>query len=150
VEGFDVTRTVKYAAAGIEKDGYQSKIAKFVPAEVLAAFIPWVATLDPAKPDDQSVLRFAVVAGIIATPIVLAWSARNEPKSKRSEPHFYILAIVAFVTWAIGSQEGVQTWLGVDPRIAGISLGLFVLIVPAIDAAISWGIKQIFPTYGPI
>jgi hypothetical protein len=129
-------------AAGTRSDGSQAesgdkfpdKLVKYVPAETLAFFTPISASLGPGR---TSLLIIAIIAGIIGTPGYLWLTARRLPKAKRPTIHFYLLAIVAFACWALGTSTSVDTLVGVDTVTAGGVLTIAVFLIPLIDNLIT-------------
>lgn len=119
-------------------DGYVDRLIKYVPAEVLAFFLPITAAVGPGRP---SLIWVCLAAGFVATPIWLGVHALQMPAGSRPLPHFYVLACVAFVAWAIASSDAVRVVVGVDLVTANVILGVVVLILPGIDillSAIGW------------
>jgi hypothetical protein len=113
-----------------EADVYTDKIAKFVPAEVLAFFLPSVSKF--ADQGDFWV-GFIVVVGALATGVYLWQRATTLKPEKQPLPHFYALAIFAFVMWALGSSGTVAKVIGLNPDLGAALLGLTVFALPGID-----------------
>jgi hypothetical protein len=112
-------------------DSLPEKLVKYVPAETLAFFVPLAAVLD----DDNRKpwLITVLVIGIVGTAGYLWLAARNAAEDERPLPHFYVLACVAFVCWAIGTSAGVAALIGFDRVESGVVLGLAVFLIPLAD-----------------
>jgi hypothetical protein len=137
------TRT-KSALEGAEvaneapKDGYVDRLLKYVPAEILAFFIPAAAA---AKADRR--LSWTVFAvGLVATIGYLRYHAEALPAPQRPPLHFYALAAVAFVFWAMGSSEAVRELLKVSATTTEVLLGIAVLMLPLADWLLGKGLGQ--------
>src|SRR2546428_10200122 len=76
------------AAAPADKgDGYTERLSKYIPAEVLAGFLPLVGLASDRNPLPLS----AFVIGIAATVLYLFVHARQEPDpAKRPRTFFYL------------------------------------------------------------
>lgn len=136
-------RTIVYAApeqprGGLEAaeagsderpDGYLEKLLKYVPAEILAFFVPAAA----AAKDDARLSWVVFVLSILATIGYVRFHAEQLPKDKRPRPHYYGLAAVAFVFWAMGSSETVRHLLKVSATTTEVLLGIAVLLLPLVD-----------------
>ena len=82
-------------------DDYSDKLIKYVPAEVVAFFIPIGALLQ----DRRNLLIVAAIVGLVATPGYLWRSAQSLPVSQRPPMHTYVLAGgVSFAVWAIATS----------------------------------------------
>src|SRR5882757_1789332 len=96
-------------AAGMRLDGSQGekgdkfpdKLVKYVPAETLAFFVPISASLGL---DRTRLLVVATIVGAIGTPGYLWLTARKLPKVEQPLFHFYLLAVLAFACWALGTS----------------------------------------------
>jgi hypothetical protein len=119
------------------EDDYEEKLVKFVPAEVLSGFL----VLTTAAGDYRALIIGAFVAGLIATPAYLFLASRGQP-SQTKRPHSYVLAIVAFAAWAIGTNADVANLFTIDQRVGYWILAATVFLIPAIDGVlvekVSW------------
>jgi hypothetical protein len=127
------------AAAATEdlptKDGYLSKIAKYVPAESVT-----VTTLAFAafKPDGNTIWLY-VAGGAIANMFYLyatALSTRNTTPPPRA--YFYVLSCGAFALWAIAVIDIVQHRAGITGEDAEAQktfvLAAAAFVVPLLDS----------------
>jgi hypothetical protein len=115
-------------------DRFPEKLIKYVPAETLAFFVPVAAAIGTGR---NALLVAALVLGMIFTPLYLWLAARKLPTDKRPLFHFYLLAAVAFVVWALGTSSAVADLVQVEPTVVGIIFMFAVFIIPGADAAIT-------------
>lgn len=92
------------------KDDYASKLAKYVPGEVVAVSIAGFAAFDPTG----NWVWLGIALGIGATILYLAGTAERLPVAARPRPYFYILSGVAFVFWAMGTIPHVRAKFGLE------------------------------------
>jgi hypothetical protein len=119
----------KSAADSAPQDGYLQKLVKYVPAEVLAVFVP----LSAAAKDSHWLAWVVVAAGAVATVGYLMYHASALPKKKQPKPYMYIIALAAFFLWAGGTSETVRSLVNVSPVVAEVFLGLGALLMPLAD-----------------
>ena len=119
------------AGAGDSSDNITTKIAKYIPGEVIGPILP-LLTLAEKQTDSQLWLVICLVAGLIATPIYLWVSAPNVPEEK-PRWFFYVLGPIAFIAWAIGTRGAIATLLGFDLNAGSIILAIAVFLIPLID-----------------
>ena len=110
-------------------DQLPEKLVKYVPAETLAFFVPAAAALGTGR---RGLLIVVVVAGLAGTVGYLWWQGQRA-KGKRPLPHFYVLAGLAFLCWAVGTCPNVATTIGLDQVEAGVVLGVAVFLIPLTD-----------------
>jgi hypothetical protein len=128
----DATTRDAVKTNGDEKggDGYTERLSKYIPAEVLAAFLPLIGLTD----GQTGRLQIALLVGLAGTLIYLYMHARQETDaSKRPRPFFYLLAAIAFVAWAVGTSEAVRGLLGWDATGAQFGLAIAAFSIPALD-----------------
>jgi hypothetical protein len=115
-------------------DGLPERLVKYVPAETLAFFVPLAPIVGP---DRDALLVVVVVAALIGT-VGYLWlnGSRLEP-DERPRPHFYALAGLAFLAWALGISTLVQDLVGVDEIAAAVVLAVAVFLIPLIDGVLS-------------
>jgi hypothetical protein len=125
---------VQSDAVGAKTDGAQksddfgTKLAKYVPAEILAVFVPMVTLVQGRK----GLLLAALALGLLLTPAYLYTHARKAAPEQRPSPYSYVLATVAFVVWSL-SMDDVRRLLNVDMVVASFALGTTVWILPLVD-----------------
>jgi len=114
-------------------DGYTERLSKYIPAEVLAGFLPLVGLASDRNP----LLVTAFVIGVIATVLYLFVHARQETDpAKRPRTFFYLFAAFAFVVWALGTSDSVRGLFGVDAVLARFALAIVAFALPVADLTI--------------
>jgi hypothetical protein len=116
-------------------DGLPEKLVKYVPAETLAFFVPLAAA---AGTDREGFLIALLVIGIIGTVAYLWYAARALPAGQRPLIHFYVLAPLAFLCWAIATAPNVAELIGIDSLIAATILTGAVFLIPITDSIVTW------------
>jgi hypothetical protein len=111
-------------------DPLGERLIKYVPAETLAFFVPVAATVGA----DRDALLVAVLAvGLVGTVGYLWLAGQKAAADERPMPHFYVLAGVAYLCWALGTSPNVAGLVRMDAVAAGVVLGLAVFLVPLLD-----------------
>ena len=129
-----VPRSRKLRGAGdAQPDGFPQKLIKYVPAEVLAFFVPATAALGPTR---EGLLWVAVAVAVIGTPGYLFLQSRALSPAEQPRLAFYALAVIAFLCWAVGTSTSVAGLVGLDEIEAGFLLAAAVFLVPLIDGVI--------------
>lgn len=114
-------------------DGYLDRLIKYVPAEVVAFYAPTAATAGT----NRGLLLAVVAAGVVATPGYLWFQSRRQPADERPFPHFFVIATLAFLVWALATSAELASTIGLDARTVMVSLAITILIVPALDAGLA-------------
>jgi hypothetical protein len=131
-------RTIVYAAPKGTKDApvpddFFERLAKYIPGEVLALFIPLVTLAS----GHNELVGYSVLAGVAATLMYTFIRALLEPdRLKKPRPFFYAFAVIAFLVWAVGTSGDVQTLVGWDAVTSRWSLAVVALLLPALDQLI--------------
>jgi energy-converting hydrogenase Eha subunit A len=120
--------------AAVGGDGLPERLVKYVPAETLAFFVPLAPIVGR---DRAALLVFVLVAGLVGTVGYLWLSGSRLPVDERPRRHFYALAGLAFLAWALGTSAVVQDLLGVDAIAAAVVLAVAVFLVPLADGLLS-------------
>ncbi len=131
-KGRDLGAELKKAVQKGEKgDNYTTRVAKYVPTEILAAYITLLGVVDSMV--GSSELKFwlylaALAIGVVFTPIYFYMAAeKNDPRAVQM-----IVSTLAFLVWAY-SLEGFFKAIGIHhPAVASFALILFTLISGAI------------------
>jgi len=114
-------------------DGYTERLSKYIPAEVLAGFLPLVGL----AADRNALLLATFVIGLVAALLYLYVHARQLPDpAKRPRLFFYAFAAIAFVAWAFGTSEPMRTLFGVDAVAARYILAIVAFALPVADLTI--------------
>ena len=111
-------------------DNYSDKLVKYVPAETLAFFVPAAAYVGQ---DRQALLIAVVVIAVLGTAGYLFKRSRSLPLKQRPTWIYYVLAVIAFLCWAIGTTPSVARLAGIDQVVAGLVLLGAVFLIPLAD-----------------
>ncbi len=115
-------------------DGLPERLVKYVPAETLAFFVPLTAGIGTGR---DALLVVVLCAGVLGTVGYLWLAGQRAAPDERPRPHFFALAAVAFVSWAVGTSPNVALLFGLDRLAAGVWLGLAVFLVPLADEVLN-------------
>lgn len=119
--------------SAVEEDNYLTRLAKLVPAEVLAFFVPAAAQWG----DDDALLVILLVLGTLATPAYLWRSALRQPDDLKPYPHYYALATVAFLAWALGVSAHVPELLGLSVSQSAFAVTIAAFALPLADGLLA-------------
>lgn len=118
-------------------DGVPEKIAKYVPAEVLAFFVPAASQFG-----DSSVRLWVLfVAALAGTVGYLLLRRTNETR-----PFFYPLAGLAFIVWALGMSEETASLVGLSARDGQFVMAVGIFVIPLADTVIDRVLQRRPPT----
>ena len=120
--------------SGTTRDSYLERVAKYVPAEIVAAYIAIIGFAANVSNGKQIAMIVAFSVCLIATPLYL-W--RMGKTSKVKAIHLAVSSL-AFVVWAFaaGGTSGVFGPNGLDiydPSWASIALIVFTLVSGLIE-----------------
>jgi hypothetical protein len=107
-----------------------TKLVKYIPGETLAFFVPAASLLGTSR---DGLLLAATAVGAVGTVGWLWYTSRSEPPEKRPLPHFYVLAVIAFVLWCIVTAPNLADVLHIDDVVAGLLLMVGVFLIPLAD-----------------
>jgi len=83
--------------------------------------------------DRPTLLTSAAILGALATPGYLWYSARRLDGEHQPLPHFYLLATLSFIAWAVTTSR-LGVLLGLDQISSSFMLGAVIFVLPLIDA----------------
>jgi hypothetical protein len=119
------------AASAPQADKYLDRVIKYIPSEIVGAWIALTGIIASAAAGPTTVVLWVVFAiGVILTPIYI-WRQTSEPGKKAAITQIVISAC-AFIVWVFalgGPFAGLgfyQPWLG------SVVLIVFTLIVGAV------------------
>jgi peptidoglycan/LPS O-acetylase OafA/YrhL len=118
-------------AAGQPVDEWGDKLVKYIPAEVLAFFIPAYALVETATPTGPLVVFALGLVGTVA--YLIARADRADPPRW----YFYVLAALAFVAWAIGTTSIGSVLLHLPEWSAEVTVLGGVFLIPLIDEIVT-------------
>jgi len=163
--GIGMVRTVVNASE--YNDRYAVKLLKYIPAEVLAAFVPLVALADKLRSGSKSGstnLWVWVTIGVGAACVVgyNRWHAtdmlrrqlesvhgpygpkpwpkdRINREHKKLQPHayFYLLAVVAFGAWALAVASPVRDVAGLNATQSEYIVAAVTFVLPLADVTMA-------------
>jgi hypothetical protein len=124
---------------GLEKDGFATKIAKYVPAEVVTV----VSLGFAAFPPHGTTVWAWVGAGAVVNVLYLLSSAVAQPnKYPRPRWYFYLLSAIAFVLWATAVLGPVRHEAGLTGRNEAAQqtflLAAAAFALPLLDTLLGW------------
>jgi hypothetical protein len=94
---------------------------------------PCGVDLTPRSAHRRTLLAAVVVAGLAGTVGYLWLAAQRVDPQERPRPHFYVLAGLAFLCWALGTNAAVSALIHVDQQTGAVALGLAVFLIPMLD-----------------
>jgi hypothetical protein len=112
---------------GVPADNYGERLLKYVPAEVLAFFLAAAGKWG----SDNTFLIVALVVAVVLTPVVLY---ATSPSGLRW--YAFVLAIIAFGVWAIGTSTDTDRLLGISSDQAPFVLTVGAFVIPTVDKAL--------------
>jgi hypothetical protein len=127
----------------LDQDQFKEKLVKYVPAEVLSGFIPLSAL---AGRGHSWLVWLLLAAGAVATWGRWVLANRSLPMDRRAPPWGYVLAVGAFVVWAVGASSSVDSLLEVDAEVAGVILGVGAWMIPLLDELLTGWRRPVPPT----
>jgi hypothetical protein len=115
------------------RDDYFSRIAKYIPAEMITLTTMGFAAFVPAG----SVVGLWVASGALANVIYLLGMGVSGDPAQRPRWFFYVLSVPAYVLWATATIDAVGAVIGVsgsgaDAKKAFV-LAAAAFIIPALD-----------------
>lgn len=124
-------RTVVHPRAGKPGDSVLEKLAKYVPAETVAFYVPAYAI---AKAHGSSICWAILTVGLIGTIIYLVAVAdsANPPRW-----YFYLLSGIAFIVWAMATSSVEVDLFQWGEWVGELLLFVAVFLIPIIDKLIT-------------
>lgn len=112
----------------VQQDSYLAKVVKYIPGEIVAAFVATEGILSSADVPKEAVMWIVVGLLVVLTPVwtLVATNAPGKPK-----PIFQaVAATFAFVVWvfALGGPFVFQPWY--NPAYGSLALIFATLIIP--------------------
>ena len=113
------------------KDGVASKVAKYVPAEMVTIATAFFAAFHPG----HRVLVVALLVGAALNVVYLISVTRADPAAESPGRLFYALSAVAFLLWAAAVIDDVATFVHLDsePKRAFV-LSFAAFALPLLDS----------------
>jgi hypothetical protein len=157
------------------EDGPAAKLLKYIPAEVLAVFIPLVALADKissgsGRPTQDHWIWITIGVAMFAVIGYSAWHATDQLKGQlrkahhpgseadywdddlqdeydklKPYPYFYLLAVVAFGAWALVTAQPVRRVVGLSVAQTEFIAGIVTFLMPLADATFAHFVKLLQP-----
>jgi hypothetical protein len=121
--------------AGTTQDDYFSRIAKYVPAEMITVTVLGFAAFEPKG----SAVVVWLVVGAIANCVYLLSLAIRGPEELRPPVSFYVLSVAAFWMWSLATLDEVGAatgWISDGDNASmqkAFVLAAAAFIIPALD-----------------
>lgn len=115
------------------KDNYGDKLVKYIPAEVIAFYVPAYALIKGA--DDLGDGAKLLVLGLCLVG-TLGYLYIRADKANPPRWYFYVLAVIAFLAWAIGTSDIGLIW-GMGEEISKFTVLAGVFLVPMADEVLT-------------
>ncbi len=117
---------------GQQPDDYGDKLVKYIPAEVIAFFLPAYALAAKLTDFSDRIGWLLVGVAVLGTVGYLLVKA---DKTKPPRLYFYILAVFAFLGWAIGTTTEVAELFKLpQPELSGkLVVFVTIFVVPLVD-----------------
>lgn len=120
-----------------EQDGYGDRVAKYIPAETLTAYVSIQALSGDKAPEPEGWWLPVFIALIVATVLYVRLLGKRSEKPWGMQA---VIGVVAFILWsyALHDDDKFSPWsvidkIGHDSFLAGILLILFTLFAGLIQ-----------------
>jgi len=126
-------RTAARTGALPQQDDYLERVARFIPSEVLAVYVPVVAILDLRG----DVGRWAVFGCALALIPLILWlrSSAEQPLGRERALAIWLIGTIAFVAWAAAIPSGpFQTFTEDATRFGGAAVIVVSVLLPLFAA----------------
>lgn len=142
------------------EDRYAAKLVKYIPVEVLAAFIPLVALADKVntgRNPSEVWIWVTIGIGFFAVLGYSRWQAtdqlekhvaqahpswddeklKKEYDNLKPKPYFYLLALIAFAAWALATASPVRGVVGLTAAKSEWLVAAVTFLLPLVDATLA-------------
>lgn len=119
------------AAASLVADDYASRLLKYIPAEALA-FVVFGTSFSSERRGQVAAVAIVAAVGQL---LWLRRSAQSLPAADRPTWRYYLLSLIAYVAWVVGTSPKVRSLVGLHQTTAAIILGSVAYLLPSIDPA---------------
>jgi hypothetical protein len=120
-------------------DDYKAKLVKYVPAEVIAFYIPAYALASKsgsvAAGSRGETAQIVVI--IISILGLIGYLFLRSDKSSPPRPYFYLLSVLAFLAWAIGTSSVGQDVFHLPETLNEFTVLAAVFLIPMLDDLIT-------------
>jgi hypothetical protein len=124
----------KEAAREPVRDDYLTKVVKYVPGEVLVAFLGIVAAASALDANSRDTALWIVFfMGLIATIGYYFLSSYHQETKNRAAPYFFVLAPVSFFVWVIAISGDMRELFSIGDRMSELILIGGAFAIPFLD-----------------
>lgn len=124
--GAEVTK----AGAKVEIDDYKTKLAKYIPGEIIAAYVAIDGIVKSATKFSDAAYWIAFLLLLVLTPLYI-WRVTTEPPKKAATAQI-IVSTIAFFVWvfAIGGPFASLSWY--VPVYGALLLVIYTTAIPVV------------------
>lgn len=115
-------------AAQVQPDDYKSKIIKYIPAEIVTAYVTLEGIIKSSTQATVEIYWIIFLILLALTPLYI-WRVTNDPKKSPAWDQI-IIAFFSFAFWvfALGGPFGSLAWY--RPLYGALILPIYTLVVP--------------------
>ena len=126
-----IQRRVERLGVGGEGDTYFDKVLKYIPADVVVAWIAATGIIKGAAEPTNTVLWIAFIAGLAITALWI-WRQTSEPNA---EPAYVqiLISIGAFTVWVFALGGPFEELTFYSPLYGSLLLIAYTLVVGVVD-----------------
>ena len=120
------------------RDDYLTKVVKYVPGEVLVAFLGIVAAASAVGANSRDGALWAVFAmGIVATIGYYFLSSYRQEAENQAAPYFFLLAPLSFFVWAIAISGEMRELFNIGEKMSELVLIGGAFTIPFFDEVLT-------------
>ena len=119
-----------------ERDGYLTKVLKYVPVEFVGPFAALVAlTTNVSNNADTKewFVRLLFFLGAVVTPFIFYAQARRLVNEDKPRLYFYVLSLLAFMVWSLAISDQVRDAFGITDGLSEFLLAAGAFGIPGAD-----------------
>jgi hypothetical protein len=133
-----VTEPVLQAAIGASDqppDDYRAKLVKYIPAEVIGFFIPAYALVSRNGSDTSASgsATAQIVVVVVSLVGLVGYLYVSSAKERPPRLFYYVLSILAFLAWAVGTSSVGQDVFHLPERLNEFTVLVAVFLIPMVD-----------------
>ena len=111
-------------------DDYKTKVIKYIPAEIVTAYVTLEGILKASPNATNAVYWFVFLVLLALTPLYI-WKVTSQPNKKPAWDQI-IVSFFSFIVWvmALGGPFATLSWY--SPLIPALLLPIYTLIIPMV------------------
>lgn len=121
------------------KDNYSDKLVKYIPAEVIAFYLPMYTYVLSSVTVNGAVTSKTPLFVVLLISLLGVVGYMYVRRSPTTNWYFYALSAVAFLAWAIGTSSVGQNLFGLPELYNKVILMTGIFLVPMFDELLSSG-----------